>query len=66
MHTCVLSCFSRVQFFAALWTVARQAPLSLDSPSRDTGAGCHLGIEPTSLKSPALEDGFFTAVYTIY
>ena len=24
---CLLSCFSRVQFFANLWTVARQAPL---------------------------------------
>ena len=25
---CVLSHFSQVQFFATLWTVARQAPLS--------------------------------------
>ena len=26
---CVLSCFSRVQLFATLWTVAHQAPLSM-------------------------------------
>lgn len=28
MPACMLSHFSRVQFFAALWTIARQAPLS--------------------------------------
>ena len=32
MGACVLSCFSCVQFFATLWTVARQAPLSLHTP----------------------------------
>ena len=26
---CVLSCFSRVQFFVTLWTVDHQAPLSM-------------------------------------
>ena len=29
VHPCVLSCFSRVRLFAALWTVALQAPLSM-------------------------------------
>ena len=29
MRACVLSLFSRVQLFATLWTVARQAPLSM-------------------------------------
>ena len=32
------------------WTVARQAPLSMDSPGRNTGVGCHFllqGIFPT-------------------
>ena len=29
LHACVLSCFSHVQLFAALWTAARQAPLSM-------------------------------------
>ena len=34
--------FSRVRLFATLWTVARQAPLSiLFSPGRNTGVGCH-------------------------
>ena len=40
MTMCVLSCFSRVQFFATLWTVARQAPLSWDSPGKSTGVRC--------------------------
>ena len=29
MHACVLSCFGHVLLFATLWTVARQAPLSM-------------------------------------
>ena len=37
MHVCVLSHFSRAQFFAILWTVAHQAPLSLDSPGKNIG-----------------------------
>ena len=52
-----------VQFFAALWIVACQAPLSMDSPGKNTGVGCHAppgdlldpGIEPMSPVSPALQ-----------
>ena len=29
IHACVPSCFSHVPFFATLWTVAHQAPLSM-------------------------------------
>ena len=29
LHACMLSCFSHVQLFVTLWTVARQAPLSM-------------------------------------
>ena len=29
MCVCMLRCFSRVRLFVALWTVARQAPLSM-------------------------------------
>ena len=38
-----------------------------NSPGKNTGVGCHLedlpdpGIEPLSLKSPALAGGFLTA-----
>ena len=34
---CMLSHFSHVQFFAALWTVAHQAPLSMGFSRQDTG-----------------------------
>ena len=51
------SLFSRVRLFATLWTVARQAPLSMGrrtsscllSPGKNTGMGCHSllqGISP--------------------
>ena len=49
-HACILSHFSPVLLFEALWTVAHQAPLSRDSPGKDTGVGfCALlwGIFPT-------------------
>ena len=46
----VLSRFSRARLFVTLWTVTRQAPLSVGSPGKNTGAGCHAllqGIFPT-------------------
>ena len=42
--------FSHVQLFVTLWTVAHQAPLSMDSPGKNTGVGYHAllqGIFPT-------------------
>ena len=46
----VLGCFSHVWFFATLWTVACQAPLSMGFSSKNTGMDCHAllqGIFPT-------------------
>ena len=66
----MLSHFSRVQPFVTLWNAARQAPLSMDSPGKNTGVGCQAllqGIFPTQesnpclLRLPALAGGFFTA-----
>ena len=63
---CVLS---HVPLFVTLWTVARQAPLSMGFPRQGCWSGLpfpppgHLpdpGIEPASLASPALAGGFFT------
>ena len=63
------SFFSRLWLFATLWTVALQAPLSMGfsrqeywsklpyPPPRDIS---YPGMEPMSLKSPALAGGFFT------
>ena len=64
--TCVLS---RVWLFAAPWTVAHQASLSMGFPRQEYWSGLpfpppgHLpnpGIKPVSLTSPALAGGFFT------
>jgi len=66
---CVLSRFSRVQLFAILYTVARQVPLTIGFSRQEYWSGLlcpppdlpNPGIEPTSLMSPALAGGFFTA-----
>ena len=64
MH--VIFVLSHVWLFETPWTVAHQAPLSLDSPGKNTEVGCHAllqgifsdpEIEPAS---PALAGGFFT------
>ena len=64
LHVCVsVKSLSRVRLFATLWTVAPQAPLSMGFSKQGywSGLPCpppgHLpdsGIEPESLKSPAL------------
>ena len=36
---CMLSCFSRVQLFATLWTVACQAPLSMGFSRQESWSG---------------------------
>ena len=62
-HECVLS---RVRLFATLWTVARQAPLSMGFPRQEYWGGIPFpspgdlpdpGIE---LTAPALAGRFFT------
>ena len=69
----VLSCFSRVQLFVTFWTVACQAPLSMGFSRQEYWNGLPYPppedlpdseIELTSLTSPGLEGGFFTASAT--
>ena len=73
MCMCMQSHFSHVQLFATLWTVARQAPLSVGSsrqenwselPCPPPGDIPDPGIEPASLKPPALAGGFFISSTT--
>ena len=65
----MLSLFSHLQLFAAPWTVACQASLSMGFSRQEYWKGLLLPplgdlpnpeIEPTSLMSPALAGGFFT------
>ena len=67
---CVLHHCSRVRLFATLWTVARQAPLSIGFPQQEYWSGLPCpspeelsdsGSKPMSLAPPALADRFFTA-----
>ena len=39
MHACYVA--SVMSDSVTLWTVAHQAPLSMDSPGKNTGVGCH-------------------------
>ena len=70
---CVVNCFSRVQLFVTLCTVAFQAPLSMgfskqeywsQLPFPPPGDLPNPGIEPASLTSPALAARFFTTSTT--
>ena len=38
-------CANYVQLFVVSWTVAHQAPLSMDSPGKNTGVGCHFLLQ---------------------
>ena len=69
----MLSHFSHVQPFSPLWTIAHQAPLSMGFSRQEyqSGLSCpppgdlpEPGIEPASLKSPALVGRFFTTSAT--
>ena len=46
-----LSHFSRVRLCETLKTVAHQAPLSMDSPGKNTGVGCHFLLQCMKVKS---------------
>ena len=72
ISSCVLSHLSRVQLLT-LWTEACQAPLSMGFSTQEYCSGLpfpspgdlpNLGIESTSLMSPALAGRFFTTSAT--
>ena len=61
--------FSPLRLFVTSWTVACQAPLSMEFSMREHWSGLSYptpgdptdpGIEPVSLASPSLAGGFFT------
>ena len=69
-----LSCFSHIQLFATLWTVALPAPLSMGFSRQECWSGLPFpspggrsdsGIELVSLKSLVLAGGFFTSEATL-
>ena len=69
----MLSCFSRIQLCATLWTVAHQAPLSMGFSRQQYWSGLPCpppgdlpdpGMELASIMSSALAVGFFTTSTT--
>ena len=45
LSSLMLSCFHHVRFFAALWTVARQASLPMGFSRQDTGVSCRFLLQ---------------------
>ena len=43
------ACFSHVQLCATLWTIARQASLSMGFPGKNIGVGCHFLLHLMSI-----------------
>ena len=73
IHPSILSHFSCVQLSATLWTVDRQASVSMGFSRQEYWSGLpfpspgdlpHPGVEPVSLMSPALAGGFLTTSAT--
>ena len=71
--TLTLKSLSHVRLFATLWTVAHQAPQSMEFFRQEYWSGLPFpspedllnpGIKPASLTSPALAGGFFTSSTT--
>ena len=69
----MLSCFSHVLLFVTAWTVAFQAPLTMDFSRQEYWSGLlcpppedlpNPGIKGGSLTSPALTGRFFTTSTT--
>ena len=60
----MLSCFCHVQLFVILWTGAHQGPLSVDSPGKNTGVGCHALFHGIFLTQGSLAGEFFTTSAT--
>ena len=52
-YVCVLSCFSHIQLFVTLWTVAHQAPLSMEFSRQEylSGLSCP---PPGDLPNPGI------------
>ena len=70
---CMLSHFSHVQLFVTLWTIAHQAPLSMEFSRQEYWSGLPFpspgdlpspGIEPTFSVTPELAGGLFTTSAT--
>ena len=59
VHACVLSRFSRIQLYAILWTVARQAPLSMGFSRQEYWSGLSFP-SPGDLPNLGIELGFPT------
>ena len=62
---CILKCFSHVQLFATLWTVALQAPLCMGFSSKGYWSGL-LFLTPGDLPNPGIKLAFSSLIRDIF
>ena len=62
MHAQLLS---RARLFVTAWTAACQAPLSWDSPGKNTGVGCHFLLQGIFLMTQGLNLGLLHSLLSI-
>ena len=71
MHVCVCSIIQSCSTLETPWTVAHQAPLSMEFSRQEYWSALPFptpgdlpdpGIEPAFLSSPAMASGFFTTM----
>src|SRR5574340_1279892 len=63
MHACMLSCFSRVQLCATLWTAAHQAPLSTSFSRQEYWSGLTLS-RPVATAEFSKFSGILSAAFS--
>ena len=74
LGSCACPAFSRIQLFVTPWTVAHKASLSMDSPGKNTGVGCHFLLQGIFWPrdgiciscAPSLAGRFFSTCATCY
>ena len=58
---CYAQLFSCIRFFATPWTVARQAPLSMEFPRQEYWSGLPF-LTPGNLPDPGIEPEFLVSL----
>ena len=63
ISVCVLSHFNYIQPCATPWTIAQQAPLSMDFPSKNTGLACPVCSSPGISSNQGSDPCFLCLLY---
>ena len=68
MYKVKVKSLRRVRLFATPWTVAYQAPPSMESPGKSTGVGCHFLLQywcTKTAQNECIQVDYFGHMYTL-